>query len=229
MKKLKYDVSDEAFPGLEPIRKVIPQWYKDSPQFLNNDKKPRFSSKKNLVVKSCIPFLESFTTGYSLPLHVDVTVERNPETGMRDFGWGADEPVGQRDSSAAPTLPTPEGYVPTHLFWQTVISFQLPKGYSILVTHPLNRFDLPFLTLSGIIDGDEPVYSGKMPFFLKEDFTGLIPRGTPIAQLIPFKREDWELVHQEGLTKKAEVARRQSQTFLSGWYKKNRWVKKTYN
>jgi hypothetical protein len=30
-----------------------------------------------------------------------------------------------------------------------------------------------------------------MPFFLREGFSGVIPSGTPYAQIIPFKREDW--------------------------------------
>ena len=28
---------------------------------------------------------------------------------------------------------------------------------------------------------------------LKEEFTGIIPKGTPLAQIIPFKRESWSM------------------------------------
>jgi hypothetical protein len=31
-----------------------------------------------------------------------------------------------------------------------------------------------------------------MPFFITKDFVGLIPKGTPFAQIVPFKRESWE-------------------------------------
>ena len=56
----------------------------------------------------------------------------------------------------------------------------------------MNRFDLPFYTMSGIVESDIwglPVFTA---FFLQKDFIGVIPKGTPIFQIIPFKRDDWE-------------------------------------
>ena len=69
---------------------------------------------------------------------------------------------------------------------------------------------------------------GALPFFLKAGFTGIIPKGTPIAQLIPFKREDWKLEETTGLKKEGEIEGYNSLSVISGWYKKNRWRKKTY-
>jgi hypothetical protein len=63
----------------------------------------------------------------------------------------------------------------------------------VLLTHPLNREDLPFHVTSGIIDSDVFFNAGNIPFFIKEDFEGVIPKGTPIAQLIPIKRYDWKM------------------------------------
>jgi hypothetical protein len=31
-----------------------------------------------------------------------------------------------------------------------------------------------------------------MPFFIVNGWTGVIPAGTPYAQMLPFKRENWE-------------------------------------
>jgi hypothetical protein len=67
----------------------------------------------------------------------------------------------------------------------------VPSGYSVIYSQPFNRYDLPFLTTNGIIDNDNINLPGTMPFFVKEDWSGIIPAGTPYAQLIPFKREDW--------------------------------------
>jgi len=61
------------------------------------------------------------------------------------------------------------------------------------VTHPVNRFDLPFTTLTGLVDTD--LYrmisstfrrSGEIP-----GFQGVLPKGTPVAQCLPVKRDLW--------------------------------------
>jgi hypothetical protein len=70
-------------------------------------------------------------------------------------------------------------------------SIKTPKGYSALFVHPLNRGDLPFYTLSGFVDTDDYNTPVNFPFLIRADFEGIIPKGTPIAQVIPIKRESW--------------------------------------
>jgi hypothetical protein len=74
-------------------------------------------------------------------------------------------------------------------FW----TIELPPGYSLLVTHPVNRNDLPFLTLTGIVDADR--YRDNFihfPAYWREaGFNGVLPKGTPVAQCLPFKRDAW--------------------------------------
>ena len=64
-------------------------------------------------------------------------------------------------------------------------NIKLPKDYSLLFLSPINRFDLPFLSITGIVDCD--MYTGTVhfPFFIKNSFTGIIEKGTPIVQIIP--------------------------------------------
>jgi hypothetical protein len=69
---------------------------------------------------------------------------------------------------------------------------ELPEGYSALYTQPLNRFELPFMTMSGIVDNDHVKLPGTMPFFFLKGVTGVIPAGTPYAQIMPFRREHWQ-------------------------------------
>ena len=78
------------------------------------------------------------------------------------------------------------------------------------------------------MDSDNFSLGGQIPFFLQKDFTGIIPAGTPIAQLIPIKRDNWQsevLPHNQGFVKKQlfNVSR-----YLYGGYKKHLWVKKSY-
>ena len=38
---------------------------------------------------------------------------------------------------------------------------------------------------------DKEVLNFHLPMWLKKDFIGIIKKGTPIAQIIPFKRDNW--------------------------------------
>jgi hypothetical protein len=69
---------------------------------------------------------------------------------------------------------------------------ELPEGYSALFMTPMNRFDLPFMNTTGVVDSDKVHLLGSFPFFIAEGWEGTIPAGTPYLQVIPFKRENWE-------------------------------------
>jgi hypothetical protein len=78
----------------------------------------------------------------------------------------------------------PTGFYPLEYTWDPNVSFSVPKGYSILITHPLNRNDLPFYTLSGIID---TVYENIYHIILGKYFSaaqlGFYTRALSIRQL----------------------------------------------
>jgi hypothetical protein len=57
---------------------------------------------------------------------------------------------------------------------------------------PMNRFDLPFLNTTGIVDSDKVHLLGSFPFFIVEGWEGTIPAGTPYLQILPFKRDNWD-------------------------------------
>jgi hypothetical protein len=225
-KILQYNPKKDFLPHLEPIRKAVPQWYKDSERFRGG--KPSLYPKANPSLKLCVPFLDALTSGYMITCPQDLLVEPT-ENGM-GIGWKyAADIVDQRNPLHNPTVPIPAGHLGQHWIWKLQVDIRVPKGYSVLFTHPLNRHDLPFTTLSGIVDADYSFPGGAMPFFLREGFQGIIPRGTPIAQLIPFKREDWKLEHTKELKKEADKESYNSLSVISGWYKNHHWRKKTYN
>jgi hypothetical protein len=72
-----------------------------------------------------------------------------------------------------------------------------------------------------------------MPFFLKEGFSGLVPKGTPYAQIIPIKREDWTSEHmyytnQEMYDRHVETTDKYRIPY-GGVYKQKTWEKKNYD
>jgi hypothetical protein len=72
-------------------------------------------------------------------------------------------------------------------------SIRTPDGYSALFVQPFHRESI-FAILPGIVDTDTYFAPVNFPFVLNDvAFEGLIPKGTPIAQVIPFKRESWTM------------------------------------
>jgi hypothetical protein len=51
----------------------------------------------------------------------------------------------------------------------------------------------PISAFPGVVDTDSFVTDGHFSFLVKKDFKGVIKRGTPLVQLIPFKREPWQM------------------------------------
>lgn len=176
-------------------KKVLPDWYKESETGFTDIDGGQYAG-----LKKCIPFLDSLISGYMLVTPVDVFVSKNEDGSLR-IGWNSPEIfkdfISERTKTLGEKIPRPAGHLPNHLAWRGVWGFKTPKKWSILVTHPLNRSDLPFTTTSGIMDADQYSTSGNIPFFIKEDFVGMIPAGTPIAQLIPIKRENWKSIQND--------------------------------
>jgi hypothetical protein len=226
-KKIKFISKDDTLEGVKPAKSFIPKWYKDVES--HNIKNLKFTNNDPVKnVKSCVPFLDSITSGYMIELWCDVHFESLPD-GSHYIRWGDANPapIGIRNTELN-KIPTPIGCSKYHYVWQNPYSIETPNGYSILVTHPNNRIDLPFFTLSGIIDSDSVMPPGVIPFFIKEGFSGVLEAGTPIAQVIPFKRENWKIEKDNSLIEKSDKVIKNSNRKFFGYYKNNQWKKKTY-
>lgn len=171
-----------------------------------------------------------------MPTPVDFLVEQTKLGPKISWSWFDTEEIYketdfiiERDVGMIPTLPIPKGYHHHHFSWGTKQILKVEDGYSLLITHPLNRDDLPFRTLSGIVDANYAMNGGKLPFLLQEGFEGIIKAGTPIAQIIPIKREPWVLEHNTNLLKEAKLARSTSLKTIFGWYRDKWWNRKEYN
>jgi hypothetical protein len=180
-------------------------------------------------MKNCVPFLDALAAGYIIELSCDVQVKIVNNVPL--VSWLSDpDPITTRKPIMAPTLPTPAGCYPEHFIWVSPHAIRVPKGYSVLLTHPINRYDLPFLTHTGFADGDVCIPGDlPIPFFLKMGFEGIIPKGTPIVQLIPIKRESWISKRTDELVERSKKIHYLGNTISSGYYKLTRWNKKEYN
>ena len=79
------------------------------------------------------------------------------------------------------------------------------------------------------MDTDRWGDAGNHPFLIKEGWEGIIEKGTPIIQIIPFKRENWQSQEDYRVFQIGEANATQSKSKLYGWYKQNSWNKKTFD
>jgi hypothetical protein len=195
-----YCQENEAKMSLVSAKKIIPQWYKDEPS--------------SLMLKHCMPFIDGFISGYSMVLKQDIDLNNDLDV------------VGLRDSSSIGNMPIPFNHDSRQFLWKNPYIIKTPKKYSILICHPINRYDLPFTTLSAIVDSDSIMPKGNLPFFIKEGFEGIIKAGTPIFQIIPFIREKWTMELNENLLEECDT--RNNKYKENNFYKKYYWDKKQY-
>jgi hypothetical protein len=224
------DINVEEYncPDIYPAKNFIPDWYKDIPRFNNDDKKIKIQGNgiSNVGLKSCIPFLDSLNVGYIITLHCDILVE--DLGGEKRMSWtSSSPPLEPRPVETVGKIPSPAGYGNFTQAWKFKRGILVPKGYSLLFTQPLNHTELNTYTTSGIVDADGGMGSGGIPFAVREDFQGVIKAGTPIMQIIPFKRDNWKLEKLGSIPK--TYKQWASRNSLSGWYKQNIWKKKSFD
>lgn len=228
MNILNFNSVGDYMPDIKPAKNYIPEWYKNIKGHNKNNLK--FEDGKHLPIlniKSCMPFFDSFTTGYIVELTQDLYVEI--KNGGPYIHWKTQpDPINTRNVGEN-IIPIPHGFADTHFVWKYPHALNAKQGYSAIITHPLNRHDLPFISLTGIIDIDILVGEGNIPFFIKEGFEGLIPKGTPILQIIPFKRESWKINKDDSIIEKNNKENINKSRSMIGWYKNNRWQKKEFN
>jgi hypothetical protein len=234
MKKIKFIPSSlEVFDFVDlpkPSKNYIPFWYQDT-KIKNFKKYPNFNSSGNLDyenIKMCMPFLDTFLTGYIQETWCDIFIENKNNVVSYSF-CSSPQIISIRENTNINDENFLQYFHKAEFIWKQPWIPKTPKNYSVLITHPLNRHDLPFYTLSGIIDSDlfYHTQNGNLPFFIKKDFTGLIPKGTPMFQVIPIKRDKW-FCQKEKYLKKYEKKFFEKKSVFWEFYKRNMWQKKEY-
>jgi len=209
----------------QPASRFIPDWYKNIESYIGGDKKPDGSGNTKATIKKCMPVFDAITAGYIITLPADVYVSIKDEN--QYFEWSSLGLVSFHPIEQAPEHPSrkPHAYPK----WNNPWAIKTPKGYSTLFVQPMHRESV-FTILPGIVDTDTYTAPVNFPMVINDpNFEGLIPQGTPIAQVIPFKRESWqmeigsieELKEQNSITQKL-------QTKFFDRYKTMFWSRKEY-
>jgi hypothetical protein len=215
-KKIKFRSvhPDLDIPHPSPAYKAIPEWYRTTKPFVDGTE----------TLKKCVPILDSMTAGYSLTLAADVFFNKGI---VQDISLT--QIVQSHENSQIGDLKIPTEYHETVYKWINSFILKTPKGYSTLFVHPINRIDLPFYSFSGLVDTDKFPVEVNFPFLIKKDFVGIIPAGTPIAQAIPVKREDWSSSVEDSLAYERPAFVHTMHNPPFNFYKKNFWTRKKYS
>jgi hypothetical protein len=226
----------------KPSSEFIPEWFRKAESFIEIETGLIANIDQQGIsggLKSCMPFLDALSSGYMMVSVANIRItknendvveweyvekDKNGEWQVTDIDWTQ---IAERHGDIGHTIPRPYGFANNHLVWTNHWGMKLPKGWSVLATHPLNRTDLPYYTLSGIVDSDRFAPNGNLPFFIKDGWLGVIERGAPLVQLIPIKRSTW--VSKVGhLNEMDHFFGHEARNIAYGYYRKNMWVPKKY-
>jgi len=183
----------DILPPPLPAALGLPDWLKAMPSQAYNV----VNAITGDTIKRCPPFVDAMTNGFLIPLICDVRVENGEFSWDNELPPGGEvnyvrSPIGFHDASQVAGTPLFEAdryVIKFHNLW----TIEAPEGFALLFMHPVNRFDLPFTTLTGLVDSDR--YHDNWVHFPARwhdlNFRGVLPKGTPVAQCVPVKRESW--------------------------------------
>jgi hypothetical protein len=189
---------EKHLPRPVPARAALPDWLRKMPASAHSE----IHGREIRTVKQCPPFVDAMAYGVMILLPCDVTVDRGA------FSWDWDVPAPTTEGhpraplsfhvasqlTGAPFARDGEAAIKFNSFW----TIECDAGWSLFATHPLNRDDLPFCTVSGLVDADR-FHDGGINFpamWTRPDFSGVLPKGTPVAQCFAVPRTTPELLFE---------------------------------
>jgi hypothetical protein len=183
------------FDKPEPAKNFIPEWYKKTKSnFPGNfvERIDKQSGNPLRTVKACMPVFDMITAGYIITLPAEVYF--NPtESMLPETIWSIDDfnPIESHSNEQFKEINLDKSYYENAVKFSNPWIIKTPPGYSCMFMQPSMRDDLPFQIVPAIVDTDKHPVPINFPAFFKKDFEGILPLGTPIVQVIPFKREVW--------------------------------------
>lgn len=229
--KTKHTISYAPLP--EPAIKMVPEWYKDHDRYTTDSPVySRGAGTVNKTIKSCMAIFDSLTAGYILKFPVDIMIDA---TGKRVVYSQANNEekniVSMHSPEQVKGFPFSRSIYMDEVFrinpqW----AVKTEEGVSCMFIHPMFHEDLPFRIINGVIDTDNFMSDGFFSMIIERGFKGIIKKGTPLVQVIPFRREEYEFAIPEFEEYEDEIVGQRfvvRSSFENG-YKKNMWQRKRY-
>jgi Family of unknown function (DUF6065) len=173
-------------PEPVPAGSVLPTWFRKLPGV---DTSQVSATNNGLTVKRCLPFVDVMAAGWIIPLAAPVRLEISDGGRSITAGWEFDRELvsnhGSFQIAGSPWEPHPP--MKFHNYW----TIRTPKGWSCLFLPPVNRPNGLIEVLSGLVDTDTYASPVNFPFVATApDGVHTLERGTPLVQIVPFRRSD---------------------------------------
>lgn len=181
---------EDSIPEPTLASKKVPDWFKKIDVELEY-RRDQFGAKA-FTAKKCVPMLDAFTTGFIIPVQFEINVITNHDLsimkvtdsrglhGVEGFSHHDSSQLGGKNQPHWPSIP-----IKFHNKW----IIKTAPGWSTLFVPPLNHFNENFEAMSGIVHTDDYINTVNFPcIWKKPNFDGRVKVGTPLVQVIPFKR-----------------------------------------
>ena len=232
-----------------PVKKVMPDWYKKLDVLINkNQNMP--------TIRKCVPVLDAVSMGYAILAPSDLAFTKEAHETFEDgsCNYKITGTTGREDLIQKPNPPDLnykiEGHAQAQVAEDTFYPDEMPMalkllnpwiiktppGYSCIFTPPFNTERRDIRIITGIVDTDKFLNHVNFPFALRDwDETKnpikIVKKGTPIALVFPFKRDDWkmEVKHETKLYEKH--MNKWGWDYFSNYidiYRNKIWTKKNY-
>lgn len=233
--KFGYNTQIRPYPASEKL----PEWYKEYPPY---EVGPRNPDGKKIIIENgvsnasyrkCMPMLDALTSGYLIDLFADIIVSKSGDQIRIDWrtskGVMDNFAIFERHGESSKAVEPPPGYTNNVFKYLNTWIPRTPAGYSCLITEPFGFKNGPFKAIPAVVDTDKSSIDLSFPMWLKKDFEGVVEKGTPMIQIIPFKRDDWKAEYT--FYKDFEFDEIMEKNFngtLINHYIKKHWTKKRY-
>jgi hypothetical protein len=203
---IEFFCNDEHVSEYWPPKKAsdcVPQEILD----LHNAKEKYKSDERPILnIKSCAPAMDFMSAGYIL--HNSYAIELEPfihqfkenikiktartVTDTEDANMFARKSLAVFHEDACPVISNGKKQR-VYFKFKTSWGIKTPPGYSCLILQPQYLSESRFELMSAIIDTDSYHLPIPVAGYINEKDLVRIEPGTPLIQVIPFKRDDWDM------------------------------------
>jgi len=195
----------EEFAPVKPSKFFLPQWFKDMDEYITQDavhekgKKGYFGRSKETAIKTaggtvkrCPAIIDLLAEGFIIPMWADFLVQRDMETLEWDNKGVGQYGIEFHNRQQIKGWELKKTDFPEGVKFINPWRIYTPKGYSVMFMQPTYQFEKRFTVLPGIVETDSYNHI-NFPTIWHTTKDAVINRGTPFIQVIPFKRDEFDL------------------------------------
>lgn len=185
-----YTLYKEDFGAIAPpvpAAKIVPDWYRQLPAV---DPSAMSTETTGQTIKACPAVFDAMADGWIVCVPADIRVELHNGEMKIGSTYPRQLATSHYNYQIRGSPDEHKQIIKFHSLW----CVRTAPGYSCLFVPPLNRHS-DFVVYSGIIDTDRFYQQIAPPAVLNlPDGVFTIPKGVPIVQVIPFRREKYKAV-----------------------------------